>query len=136
VTITTSSMRIGKLLAATAFAFGLLTTSSFAYTPEQQQMCSGDAMRLCGEYIPNVERITACMTEKYSSLSDGCKAVFDAPLPTATATSTAATVPTTKAASYLQTTKAASRSQTKPATYTQTTRPNKPLTIASTPKRS
>src|SRR5262249_15606801 len=37
VTITTSSMRNGRLLLATAFAFGLLTTSSFAYTPEQQQ---------------------------------------------------------------------------------------------------
>src|SRR5262249_6432353 len=120
VMITTSSMRNGRLLAATAFAFGLLTTSSFAYTPEQQQMCSGDAMRLCGEYIPNVERITACMIEKYSSLSDGCKAVFDAPpQPAATTATTATTVPSTKPASYPQATKPASHTQTKPVTYTQ-----------------
>jgi hypothetical protein len=36
-----------KLAVATAFLFGMLTTVSHAYTLEQQQMCSGDAMRLC-----------------------------------------------------------------------------------------
>jgi hypothetical protein len=69
---TGSKMNKGKLLAATAFALGLLTSSAYAYTPEQQQMCSGDAMRLCGEYIPDVDRITACMIRKYSQLSEGC----------------------------------------------------------------
>jgi hypothetical protein len=76
---TGSKMTSGKLLAATALALGLLTGSAYAYTPEQQQMCSGDAMRLCGEYIPDVDRITACMIRKYSQLSEGCQAVFDAP---------------------------------------------------------
>ena len=41
--------------------FGMLTTVSQAYTFEQEQMCSGDAMRLCASEIPNVARITACM---------------------------------------------------------------------------
>jgi hypothetical protein len=76
---THSALRNGKLLVATAFALGMLTTGALAYTPQQEQMCSGDAMRLCGEYIPNVDRITACMIQKYSQLSDGCKAVFEAP---------------------------------------------------------
>jgi hypothetical protein len=65
-----------KLLVATALAFSALTSASFAYTPEQQQRCQGDAMRLCGEFVPDVDRITACMIAKYSSLSEGCKAVF------------------------------------------------------------
>jgi len=111
-----STMRNGKLLVATAFVLSLLSTSSFAYTPEQQQMCSGDAMRLCGEYIPDVNRITACMIDKYSALSDGCKSVFGAPQSDAT---TAGTVPTAK-----------------PATYKQTTKPPKPLTITPNLKRS
>ena len=67
-----------KLAVATALAFAALTSVSFAYTPEQQQLCQGDAMRLCGEFIPDVDRITACMITKKSQLSDGCRAVFNA----------------------------------------------------------
>jgi hypothetical protein len=76
---TEPKMNKGKLLAAMVFALGLFTSRAYAYTPEQQQMCSGDAMRLCGEYIPDVDRITACMIRKYSQLSEGCQTVFDAP---------------------------------------------------------
>ncbi len=54
----------------------MLTSASQAYSPEQEQMCTGDAMRLCGSEIPDVERVTACMIQKRASLSDGCKAVF------------------------------------------------------------
>jgi len=72
-------IRSTQLLAASALALGVMTTGALAYTPEQQQMCSGDAMRLCGEFIPNVDRITTCMVQKYSQLSDGCKSVFQAP---------------------------------------------------------
>ena len=66
-----------KLLVATALAFSALTSASYAYSPEQQQMCQGDAMRLCGEFIPDVDRITACMIAKKPQLSEGCRAVFD-----------------------------------------------------------
>ena len=66
-----------KLVVATALAFAALTSVSFAYTPEQQQMCQGDAMRLCGEFVPDVDRITACMIAKKSQLSEGCRAVFN-----------------------------------------------------------
>ena len=74
--LTRSTIRTGKLAIATVFAFGLLTSVSQAYTPEQEQMCTGDAMRLCGSEIPDVERVTACMIQKRAQLSDGCKAVF------------------------------------------------------------
>jgi hypothetical protein len=87
---TGSLMRKGKWLAATAFALGLLTATASAHTPEQEAMCSGDAMRLCGEFIPNVDRITACMIQKYPQLSDGCKSVFDAP-PAPTANNSSST---------------------------------------------
>jgi hypothetical protein len=65
-----------KLLVATAFMLGMLTTASQAHSPEQEQLCTGDAFRLCSSEIPNVERVTACMIQKRSQLSDGCKAVF------------------------------------------------------------
>lgn len=53
------------------------TTSSFAFTAEAQQMCTGDAFRLCSAEIPNIPKITACMTKHRSDLSAGCRAVMD-----------------------------------------------------------
>ena len=73
---TASLLRNGKLLVATALTMGMLTTVSHAYTPEQEQMCTGDAMRLCSSEIPDVDRVTACMVRQRAQLSDGCKAVF------------------------------------------------------------
>ena len=69
-------MTFSKTIIATAFAFGMLTTASYAYSPEQQQLCTGDAMRLCGTEIPDVERVTACMIRQKAQLSDGCRSVF------------------------------------------------------------
>jgi hypothetical protein len=71
-----STIRNCQLLIATTLALGMLTSVSQAYTQEQEQMCAGDAMRLCGSEIPDVDRVTACMIQKRASLSDGCKAVF------------------------------------------------------------
>lgn len=64
------------LLLATSLSVGALSTVSHAYTSEQAQLCTGDAMRLCGSEIPDVDRITACMVRKRAQLSEGCRAVF------------------------------------------------------------
>jgi hypothetical protein len=64
------------LMLATALSFSMLPAASQAYTPEQEQACSGDAMRLCSAYIPDVDRITVCMTQNKSQLSPGCRAFF------------------------------------------------------------
>ena len=79
-----STIRSCQLLIATTLSLGMLTTVSHAYTQEQQQMCTGDAMRLCGDAIPDVDRVTACMIRQRASLSDGCKAVFRYEPPAAT----------------------------------------------------
>ena len=73
---TASTVRNCTMLIATTFALAALSTAAQAYTAEQQQMCTGDAMRLCGAEIPNVDRVTACMVRQRAMLSDGCKAVF------------------------------------------------------------
>jgi hypothetical protein len=73
----TRGLNYGLKLAA-AFSFSVLSSSGKAYTPEQQQLCSGDAMRLCSSEIPDVDRITACMTRQRELLSPGCKAFFPA----------------------------------------------------------
>jgi hypothetical protein len=68
-----------RLIAATALMLGVLTTACYAYSAEQEQLCTGDAMRLCSSEIPDVDRVTACMIQKRASLSEGCKSVFHAP---------------------------------------------------------
>jgi hypothetical protein len=50
--------------------------SAQGYTQQQEQMCSGDALRLCGDAVPDVDRITACMIAKRDQLSAGCKVFF------------------------------------------------------------
>ncbi|MDB5616234.1 hypothetical protein [Tardiphaga sp.] len=70
-----------KLTVATALTLGALTTIAQAHTAEQEQLCTGDAMRLCSSEIPDVGRVTACMIQRRSQLSEGCKSVFQAPQP-------------------------------------------------------
>jgi hypothetical protein len=45
-------------------------------TPEQRAACENDAMRLCGEFVPDVDRITACMHRKRAHLTPRCRAVL------------------------------------------------------------
>jgi hypothetical protein len=58
-------------------SFCALSTAGFAFSPEAQQMCSGDAFRLCSSEIPNIARITACMQKQRANLSAGCRMVMD-----------------------------------------------------------
>ena len=45
-------------------------------TPEQRAACENDAMRLCQEFVPDVQRITACMSQKRRYLSPRCRVYF------------------------------------------------------------
>jgi hypothetical protein len=69
--------RAGLVLAFAASLSALSSTSSFAFSAEAQQMCTGDAMRLCGSEIPNISKITACMMKQRASLSSGCRTAMD-----------------------------------------------------------
>ncbi len=64
------------LLLATGLSLSVLPTASEAYTDQQQQACSPDAMRLCGPEIPDVDRITACMARNRQQLSPECRVFF------------------------------------------------------------
>jgi hypothetical protein len=65
------------LLFAIAFAATALSALPSLAFSEAQQMCTGDAMRLCGHEVPNVQRITACMVKHRAQLSPGCRAVME-----------------------------------------------------------
>jgi len=47
------------------------------WTQEQRQACEPDAMRLCQQYVPDVQRVSACMMHYRRYLSAACRAVFD-----------------------------------------------------------
>jgi hypothetical protein len=61
---------------AAALSVSIISSASKAYTPEQQQLCSNDAIRLCSSDIPDVDRITVCMSRQRNLLSPACKAFF------------------------------------------------------------
>ena len=74
----TRTIRQAGIVLAFAVSFSALSaTSSHAFSSEAQQMCTGDAFRLCSDEIPNIPKITACMVKKRASLSTGCRAVMD-----------------------------------------------------------
>jgi hypothetical protein len=67
--------RIALLFAIVAAA--LSVTPGPAFSSDAQQMCTSDALRLCGHEVPNVQRITACMVRLRAQVSPGCRAVMD-----------------------------------------------------------
>ena len=45
-------------------------------TPEQQEACKPDVFRLCGNFIPDVDRIVACLKYNEPNLSPACHDVM------------------------------------------------------------
>jgi len=75
----TSKIRQATLVLAVAAISSLYASQSFAYTAEQERMCTGDAFKFCSSEIPNISAITACMYKHKAELSAGCRAVMDKP---------------------------------------------------------
>jgi type II secretory pathway component PulL len=46
------------------------------WSPEQRAACEPDAMRLCNQYVPDVQRVSACMSHYRRYLSPACRAAF------------------------------------------------------------
>lgn len=68
---------IASLFAFAATAITLQTSPGLAFSSEAQQMCTGDAFRLCSSEIPSIPKVTACMISHRAQLSSGCRAVMD-----------------------------------------------------------
>jgi hypothetical protein len=76
-TLAKTLRQAGLVLAFAVSVSALSSSSSFAFSAEAQQMCTGDAFRLCSSEIPNISKITACMIKQRTSLSPGCRTVMD-----------------------------------------------------------
>jgi len=55
---------------------GSLPAAAQQWTPQQRAACEPDAMRLCNQYVPDVQRVSACMSHYRRYLSPACRAVF------------------------------------------------------------
>jgi hypothetical protein len=47
-----------------------------AYTEEERQACESDAFRLCGQFIPDEQRVKQCLIANMSRLSPACRRMF------------------------------------------------------------
>ena len=50
-----------------------------AYTQEDANACTPDAMRLCWNAIPDASRVTQCLVQNKQELSRACSTVFNRP---------------------------------------------------------
>lgn len=86
ISVQSGMCRYGLMLVV-ALSISLPSTAGHAYTPEQQQACTPDAFRLCGDAIPDVDRVTACMIRNRDQLSPPCRVYFRPSEPAPLATS-------------------------------------------------
>jgi hypothetical protein len=74
----TTKLRQAGLILTIATTMSVLSAhQSFAFSAEAQQMCTGDAFKLCSSEIPSIPKVTACMISHRAQLSSGCRAVMD-----------------------------------------------------------
>jgi hypothetical protein len=69
-------LRIMYLVCWLALPAGLLLAgadSAGAQSADVRQACTGDAMQLCSDFIPDVPKITVCMKRNYRRLSFECR---------------------------------------------------------------
>jgi hypothetical protein len=57
-------------------AFMALTGPALAVSAEDQAACQGDAFRLCDRFIPDEQRVKACLISNMRRLSPACRKVF------------------------------------------------------------
>src|SRR5438094_9205393 len=74
------TQRIVLGLAVAIAGIGAVTSASsqeYRGTWEQQMACTPDVWRLCGDQIPDPNRIVACLRQNTPQLSGSCRAVFE-----------------------------------------------------------
>jgi hypothetical protein len=74
--------KLRPIIATTALLGLALTLASWPaaaqqWTPQQRSACEPDAMRLCQQYVSDIGRVRACMSNYRRYLSPACRAVFE-----------------------------------------------------------
>jgi hypothetical protein len=69
-------LKVASVLALMLFACPAAGFAQDQGTPEEQKACEPDVYALCGEDIPDADKITACLIKKKAQLSADCRKVF------------------------------------------------------------
>jgi hypothetical protein len=59
-----------------ATAPGASAQQSYRGSEAERQACTDDVFRLCNEFVPDEQRIIACLGQNRRNLSTACRAVF------------------------------------------------------------
>lgn len=68
-----------KLSAMALMAIIMAPLSAMAYTQQDADACTPDAMRLCSQAIPDENRVAQCLVQNKRQLSPACTLVFNRP---------------------------------------------------------
>jgi|ERR1700735_1166602 len=71
-----ASLRIRPWHVASVLAVFVQSSAMAQGTQRQRDACTPDVFRLCGAYIPDADRITACLRNNGAQLSRPCYDVF------------------------------------------------------------
>ena len=63
--------------AVLATATGSAALAQPGLQDQRQAACYKDAQRLCGQFVPDVGNVTACMKPRKNQVSAGCRALWD-----------------------------------------------------------
>ena len=69
-------LRDAAAVLALALTFAISPAAAQQWTPQQRAACEPDAMRLCNQYVPDVQRTSACMSHYRRYVSPACRAVL------------------------------------------------------------
>ena len=67
-------MRLQIVLAAAFLVLAPVAVT--AETQEEQQACMNDAFNICGQAIPDRDRVAACLTQNLNRISSACRTVM------------------------------------------------------------
>jgi hypothetical protein len=71
-------LALALAITSPAFAQGYNAAST---SQADQQACEPDVYRLCNDYVPDVDRIVACLKVNRRNLGPACRAVMARPRP-------------------------------------------------------
>jgi hypothetical protein len=69
-------LRDALALLALALTFAISPAVAQQWTPQQRAACEPDAIRLCNQYVPDVQRTSVCMSHYRRYVSPACRAVL------------------------------------------------------------
>jgi hypothetical protein len=69
-------MKIHTAFALALFALALSPVAVRADAQQDQSACMNDAMTICGQFIPDRERVAACLISNRSHVSAACRSAL------------------------------------------------------------